>query len=114
MDDKQIKALEEKIKKARGLDEQTIKEEKQEELEKESRQGVQAGVELVGAIFIPAAIGYYLDQWLGTKPAFMLILLLLGVCTGFYNVYRVSKNIGTAVGAKESKTPLRDDKKNAK
>lgn len=90
-----------KLLKARGEDKQSAEKKEQEKVELESRQGIQAGVELVGAIFIPTAIGYMIDGYFDTRPLFMLILFFLGICTGFYNVYRISQNIGTAVGAKK-------------
>lgn len=93
--------LNKKLMKARGTDPETLKQKENEKLVVESKQGIQAGVEFVGAIFLPTAIGYGLDQWLETKPAFMLILFFLGICTGFYNVYRVTQNMGTAVGNKK-------------
>ncbi|MFP4313193.1 MAG: AtpZ/AtpI family protein [Alphaproteobacteria bacterium] len=94
--------LNKKLLKARGEDPDTLAKKKNEDKEAESRQGIQAGIELVGAIFIPTAMGYGLDQWLETTPAFMLILFFLGICTGFYNVYRINQNMGTAVGVKTS------------
>ncbi|MCD8562535.1 MAG: AtpZ/AtpI family protein [Alphaproteobacteria bacterium] len=61
------------------------------------------------------AIGYGIDYYFGTKPAFLLIFFFLGVCTGFYNVYRVTQNMGTAVGIKKpAKEDLSEDKKDAK
>ena len=36
------------------------------------------GVELVAALIIGVAIGYFLDRWLGTKPWLMLVFFLLG------------------------------------
>lgn len=75
-----------------------------------SREGVQAGIELVGAIFVGGAIGYGLDYWLDTKPLFMITLFFLGVFTGFYNVYRVTQNLGTGVGvSKNSKKAHNSD-----
>lgn len=32
-------------------------------------------------------MGYYLDQWLDTRPMFTLIMLVFGVISGFRNVY---------------------------
>lgn len=52
--------------------------------------GIRAGTELVGAILGCALIGYGLDVWLDTKPLFLIGLLILGVATGFYNVYRIT------------------------
>jgi len=45
------------------------------------------GISLVAAILIGLAMGYYLDQWLDTGPMFTLIMLLMGIISGFRNVY---------------------------
>ncbi|PLX89845.1 MAG: magnesium transporter [Desulfuromonas sp.] len=45
------------------------------------------GINLVAATFIGLAMGYYLDQWLETDPWFTLIFLLLGIVSGFRNIY---------------------------
>ncbi len=42
---------------------------------------------MVAATFIGLAMGYYLDQWLDTKPWFTLVFLAIGVIAGFRNVY---------------------------
>lgn len=81
---------------------------------KEPDQGLQAGYELVGSIFLFAAIGYGLDRWLDTKPAFMMGLFFVGVIVGFYNVYRTVNNMGGTVGLKNTKdSALKDDQKTA-
>jgi ATP synthase protein I len=46
------------------------------------------GMQLVVATFIGLAMGYYLDEWLGTQPWMLIIFLLLGIVTGFRDVYR--------------------------
>jgi len=75
-----------------------------------SREGVQAGIELVAAIGVCVAIGYGLDKWLETKPLFLLIWFFIGVAVGFYNIYRLSKNMGYGVGYSQ----LHQDKKQDK
>lgn len=45
------------------------------------------GISLVASILIGLAMGYYLDQWLDTRPMFTLIMLLIGIISGFRNVY---------------------------
>lgn len=95
--------LNERLLKARGEDKETLQKKEAEERDGQARQGIQAGVELVGAIFLPTAIGYFIDGYFETRPLFMLILFFLGICTGFYNVYRISRNMGTAVGVKKNK-----------
>ena len=110
--------LNKKLMKARGTDQESIQKQKSSANEMQSKQGIQAGVELVGAIFIPSTVGYGIDQWLDTQPLFMLILFFLGICTGFYNVYRLSQNLGTGVGNKTSEkveeNGLHSEKKDAK
>lgn len=100
-----IQSLQDKIKAAREQKTRGVK-----PPASDSKQGVQAGVELAGAIFISTAIGYGIDSYFDTKPAFLLIFFFLGVCTGFYNVYRLTQNLGTAVGIKG----LPEEKKDAK
>lgn len=45
------------------------------------------GISLVISILIGLAMGFYLDQWLDTRPMFTLIMLLIGIIAGFRNVY---------------------------
>lgn len=45
------------------------------------------GISLVAAILIGLAMGVYLDRWLDTSPLFTLIMLLIGVISGFRNIY---------------------------
>lgn len=99
--DNDLQKFNEKLLKARGEDKVSLQKKDADKVDAEARRGIQAGVELVGAIFLPTAIGYMIDGWLDTRPAFMLILFFLGICTGFYNVYRISQNMGTAVGNKK-------------
>lgn len=100
-----IQSLQDKIKAARLQKSEGVK-----AGDSNSRQGAQAGIELAGAIFISMAIGFGIDSFFDTKPAFLLIFFFLGVCTGFYNVYRITQNMGTAVGIKG----LSGEKKDAK
>lgn len=86
--------------------------------DRNKRQGMQAGVELIGAIAAGTLIGIGLDHLLGTKPLFSILMFLLGVFTGFYNVYRVTQNMGSAVGFAQNKKvedkELHPDQKDAK
>ncbi|MCK4501619.1 MAG: AtpZ/AtpI family protein [Desulfuromonadales bacterium] len=45
------------------------------------------GISLVASILIGLAMGLYLDKWLDTRPLFTLIMLLIGVISGFRNVF---------------------------
>lgn len=75
--------------------------------------GMKAGIELVGAVLAGGALGWALDNWLGTKPVMLIIMLLLGIFTGFYNVWRTTQNIGSSVGFSELHRPKKDAKTSA-
>jgi ATP synthase protein I len=51
--------------------------------------GVRVGVELVSALVIAVGIGLLLDHWLGTRPIFLALFVLLGGAAGVLNVYRL-------------------------
>jgi ATP synthase protein I len=51
--------------------------------------GLRVGVELVAALAVGVAIGWFLDRWLHTRPVFLGIFVLLGGAAGIRNVWRV-------------------------
>ncbi len=55
--------------------------------------GMRAGAELIVPILVAGFIGYHIDTWLGTKPLFLIIFLLLGMGSGFFNVYKITQGI---------------------
>jgi len=63
------------------------------------------GVEIVSALIVGVAIGYFLDQWLGTKPWFLLLFFVLGAAAGFMNVFRVVGGLGGQVGYRKGQEP---------
>ncbi len=44
---------------------------------------------LAACIFVGTGLGVLLDRWLGTRPWLTLLLLVLGIAAGFYNVFRM-------------------------
>ena len=46
---------------------------------------------MVAATFIGLAMGHYLDLWLGTTPWLTLVFLLLGIVSGFRNVFILTR-----------------------
>ena len=60
-------------------------------------------VELVSALAVGLGIGWLLDQWLETRPWFMLVFLILGGSAGILNVYRMAKGMGYADGYNDTK-----------
>lgn len=49
------------------------------------------GICMVASILIGMAMGYYLDQWLGTAPWMLLIFLGFGIVAGFRNIFILTK-----------------------
>lgn len=96
-----LENLDKKIKEAEGKS-NPLSQKTEKDNEKESMQnGAQAGIEFVASIAAGIGIGLGLDSWLDTAPVFFLIFFFLGIGTGFYNVYRVTQNMGVRVGFSE-------------
>lgn len=51
--------------------------------------GMRVGVEMVAALAVAVAIGWGLDWWLGTRPIFLAVFVLLGGAAGVLNVWRM-------------------------
>ena len=44
--------------------------------------------QLVVAIALGTALGWQMDVWFGTKPLFLIVMMLLFAAAGFLNVFR--------------------------
>ncbi len=49
------------------------------------------GLAMALSIAIGAAVGYYLDKWLGTTPWLSLVFLGLGIVAAFRNLFILYK-----------------------
>jgi ATP synthase protein I len=58
--------------------------------------GFRAGVEVVSALVVGVAVGWFLDRWLGTWPWLFLLFFVFGSVAGVLNVYRLFKPRGAA------------------
>jgi len=58
-------------------------------------------VELVSAVAVGLAIGWALDEWLGTRPWVMIVFIILGFAAGVMNVYRMASGMGNTMGYRE-------------
>ena len=47
-------------------------------------------IELIASLTAGAMIGWFVDDWLGTSPVFLLICLMLGTVAGFVTMKRVN------------------------
>ena len=62
---------------------------------------VRIGTELVAALIVGVGIGFFLDNWLDTKPWFLVVFFFLGAVAGVLNVYRAASGLGAATGYTE-------------
>jgi ATP synthase protein I len=50
--------------------------------------GMRIATELVAGVLVGSVLGWYLDQWLGTKPWLFILFFLLGTAAGMMNIIR--------------------------
>ena len=64
--------------------------------------GLRVGVEMLSALIVGAALGYWADKWLHTSPLLLIVCVLLGGAGGIANVWRLMAP--GALGAKMDST----------
>ncbi len=60
-------------------------------------------LELVVGVLVGAAMGWGLDELLGTKPAFLIVFILLGFAAGIRTVMRSAEEFRKDQAAKSAK-----------
>ncbi|MAH83305.1 MAG: hypothetical protein CBB68_02935 [Rhodospirillaceae bacterium TMED8] len=65
-------------------------------------------LEIVSAVGIGVGVGWFIDEWLGTKPWLMLLFIVLGGVAGMLNVYRLASGQGYAAGYSKDKGQQED------
>ena len=85
--------LEERLEKARADAFQPTGEEHGSSRARGMSAGFQVATELVVAMMVAIAIGWFLDDWLDTRPLFLLIFAFLGAAAGALNVYRRARQM---------------------
>ncbi len=51
--------------------------------------GIRVGTEIVASTVIALTIGYFLDQWLHTRPLFLIVFAVFGLVAGLINLYHI-------------------------
>lgn len=48
-------------------------------------------VEMLAGVIVGGGLGWLLDEWLGTRPWFLMAMIVLGFAAGMSNAYRVTR-----------------------
>ena len=48
-------------------------------------------VEIIAAFLVCGGLGWIIDDWLDTRPVFLLVFVVIGMIVGVYNVFKVAK-----------------------
>ena len=59
-------------------------------------------VELLAGVLVGAGLGWFLDRILGTRPWFLLGLLVLGIVAGFVNTIRTAQRMSAEMSAPDA------------
>ena len=54
--------------------------------------------ELLAGLIIGASMGLFMDNWLNTKPLFLILFFILGGIAGIYNLWRQLNGQGLKLG----------------
>lgn len=65
---------------------------------KDMNTGLKVLSEILGIMIASIVIGYFLDQWLETTPALLLVFMVLGIVTIFYNLMKYLQTGSEAIG----------------
>nr|WP_321260356.1 AtpZ/AtpI family protein [uncultured Pseudodesulfovibrio sp.] len=71
------------------------------------------GLHIVSAIIVGLTIGYFLDDYFGTKPWLIMIFFLVGVVSGFKMVFEDFRKLQRREEAKKASSLKQDGEKGA-
>jgi ATP synthase protein I len=78
---------------------------------KEMNSGLRAFMEMVGVLLGSGLMGWVFDDYFGTTPIILIIFVILGIAAAFFNLYKLSKNLGTAIGSNSLQSETKPDRK---
>ena len=99
-DNDKLQALGERLDKARKVEEKKAPKPKTKG-DRSMARAYKVGIELMVAMFVSLAAGFFLDKYLETTPLFIIIFFLLGVAAGFRNVYKAAQMMGNQSSSDE-------------
>lgn len=66
---------------------------------KDMNLGIRAFMEMLGVLLGSGLMGWALDAYFETSPTLLIIFVILGIVAAFFNLYKLSRNLGTAIGS---------------
>ena len=89
-EDARIDALDKRLKALRELEDERNRPKAGGETDANYRLGNRVLAELIGGLAGGAFIGWVIDQFAGTSPGGLLVMLLMGIVVAFRNIIRLS------------------------
>ncbi|KHS46580.1 AtpZ/AtpI family protein [Novosphingobium subterraneum] len=89
-EDARIDALDKRLKALREREEERNRPKAGGETDANYRMGNRVLAELIGGLVGGAFIGWVIDQFAGTRPWGLLVMLFMGVVVAFRNIIRIS------------------------
>ena len=68
-------------------------------------------MEMIGVLLGSGLMGWALDDYFGTAPIILLLFVILGVGAAFFNLYKLSQNLGTAIASNSLQSETKPDRK---
>ncbi|MBT3170780.1 MAG: AtpZ/AtpI family protein [Rhodospirillaceae bacterium] len=65
-------------------------------------QSMHLGIEMAATLVVGGGVGWYLDQWLDTKPWLLIVFLFLGIGAGLSNAFRLARRYSAEVAQQEA------------
>jgi len=72
---------------------------------REMNLGIRAFMEMLGVLLGSGLMGWALDAYFKTSPTLLITFVILGIIAAFFNLYKLSKNLGTAIGSPPHRHP---------
>ena len=72
---------------------------------------IRAFMEMLGVLLGSGLMGWALDAYFETTPTMLIIFVILGIVAAFFNLYKLSRNLGTAIGSNSLQTEEKDANK---
>jgi ATP synthase protein I len=95
LDDSELEALNQKIIDANNKKKQKKKNQSNQtdsaDHNDQTAKGMRIASEIIASPVAGGILGYLIDQLFGTHPAFLIILIILGIIGGFYRAYKLSQ-----------------------